>query len=69
MLLGESRVAVSKVMSAYMNHGKTTSAKGIAVKQSTLMERDHHLTLRRILLKNHRTVAAQVTAELDTLVT
>jgi predicted transcriptional regulator len=26
-LLGVSRATVSKVMSAYMNHGKTTSAK------------------------------------------
>jgi hypothetical protein len=26
-LLGESRATVSKVKSAYMNHGKTTSAK------------------------------------------
>jgi hypothetical protein len=26
-LLGESRVTVSKIMSAYTNHGKTTSAR------------------------------------------
>jgi hypothetical protein len=61
-LLGVLRVTVSKVMLAYMNHRKTTSAKRNSGQESTLTERGY-LTLRRIVLKNHRTNAAQVTAE------
>jgi hypothetical protein len=41
MLLGVSRATVSKVMLAYMNHGKTTSAKRNSGQKSTLTERDH----------------------------
>jgi IS30 family transposase len=62
ILLGVSRVTVSKVMSVNMNHGKITSTKRNSGQKSTLTERDHHI-LRRISLKNHRTSAAQVTAE------
>jgi hypothetical protein len=51
-------------MSANMNHGKTTSAKRDSGRKSTLTERDHH-TLRRTVLKNHRTTAAQITVELN----
>jgi transposase len=58
-LLGVLRATVSLVMSAYVNHGKTTSAKRNSGKKSTLTERNRH-TLRRIVLKNHRTTAAQV---------
>jgi hypothetical protein len=47
-----------------MNHGKTTSAKRNSGRKSTLMKRDH-CTLSRIVLKNHRTTAAKVTAELN----
>jgi hypothetical protein len=50
-LLRASRVSVSKVMSAYMNHGKTTSAKGNNGQKSASTERDH-CTL-RIVLKSH----------------
>jgi transposase len=39
-LLGVSRVTVSKVMSAYTNHGKTTSMKRNSWRKSTLTERD-----------------------------
>jgi transposase len=35
-LLSVSRATVSKVMSAYMNHGKTTSAKRNSGRNSTL---------------------------------
>jgi transposase len=45
-LLGVSRATVSKVMSAYTNHGKTTSAKRNSGRKSTLTERDRR-TLRR----------------------
>jgi transposase len=63
-LLRASRATVSKVMSAYTNHGKTTSAKRNSGRKSTLTERDH-LTLRRTVSKSHRTTAAQMTAELN----
>jgi transposase len=63
-LLGVSRVTDSKVMLAYTNYGKTTSAKRNSGRKSTLTERDH-FTLERIVSKNHRTTAAQVAAELN----
>jgi transposase len=62
-LLGVSRATVSKVMSAYTNHGRTTSAKRNSGRKSTLTERDHR-TLRTVS-ENHRTTAARVTAELN----
>jgi hypothetical protein len=51
-------------MLAYTNQRKTTSVKGNSGRKSALAERDRH-TLRRIILKNHRITAAQVTAELN----
>jgi hypothetical protein len=51
-------------MSAYTNHWKTASAKGNYGRKSTSTEKDCH-TLRRTVLKIHRTTAAQVTAELN----
>jgi hypothetical protein len=60
-LLGVPRATVSKVMSAYTNHGKTTSAKRNSGWKSTLAERDRR-TL-RIVSENHRTTAAQVTGQ------
>jgi transposase len=63
-LLGVSRATVSKVLSAHTNHGKTTSAKRNGARKSTLAERDLR-TLGRIVSKNHRTTAAQVTVELN----
>jgi hypothetical protein len=47
-------------MSAYMNHGKTTSAKKYSRRKSTLKERDLRI-LRRNISTNHTTTAAQVT--------
>jgi transposase len=61
-LLGVSSATVFKVMSAYTNRGKT-SVKRNSGRRSTLAERDRH-TL-SIVLKNHRTTAVQVTAELN----
>jgi transposase len=58
-LLGVSRMTVSKVMSAYTNHGKTSSSKRNSGRRSTLTEGDRRI-LRRIVSKNHRTTAAQV---------
>jgi hypothetical protein len=51
-LLGASRATISKIMSAYTNHGKATSAKRNIGRKSTLTERDRR-TLRRIISKNH----------------
>jgi hypothetical protein len=51
-------------MSAYTNHGKTTSAKRNGGQKSALTERDC-LTLRSFVSKNHTTVAAYVAAELN----
>jgi transposase len=50
-LLGVSKATVSKVMSAYMNRGKT-SAKRNSGQKSKLPKRDRN-TLRRIVAKNH----------------
>jgi hypothetical protein len=61
-LLGVWRATVSEVMLACMNHGKTVSARRNSGRKLTLTERDHH-TLRRHVLKNHRTTAAQVTGQ------
>jgi transposase len=47
-LLGVSSGTVSKVMSAYTHHGKTTSRKRNSWRKSSLTEIDH-LTLRRIV--------------------
>jgi transposase len=58
------RPTVSKVLSAYTNHGKTTSAKRNSGRKSTLTERDRRI-LKRIASKNHRTIATQVTTELN----
>jgi transposase len=63
-LLDVSRATISKVMSTYTNHGKTTSGKRNSERKSALTERDHHV-LRWIISKNQRTSAAQVTAELN----
>jgi transposase len=57
-LLGVSRTTISKVMLSYTNHGKTTSAKRNSGRKSTLTERG-------IVSQNHRSAAAQVTAELN----
>jgi hypothetical protein len=45
------RAAVSKIMTAYKNHGKT-SAKRNSGRKPKLSERDLH-TLKRIMSKNH----------------
>jgi predicted transcriptional regulator len=45
ILLRVSRATVSKVMSAYTNHWKTTSAKRNSGRKSTVAERDRR-TLR-----------------------
>jgi predicted transcriptional regulator len=63
-LLGVSRAAVSKVMMAYTNHRKTSSAERNNGQQPKLRERDR-CVLKRIVSKNHRITAAKVKAELN----
>jgi hypothetical protein len=46
------RAAVSKVVTAHTNHGKTSSARKNSGKKPKLSERDCH-TLKRIVSKNH----------------
>jgi len=63
-LSGVSKAAVSKVMTAYTNHGNTSSAKRNCGRKPKLSERDR-CTLKRNVSKNHTTTAAKVTEELD----
>jgi transposase len=65
ILFGVSGATVSKVMSAYTNHGKTISAKRNSGRKSKLTERDRRTLRRTFFPKNHRTTAAHVTAELN----
>ena len=62
--LGVSRAAVSEVMKAYTNHGKTSSAKRNIGRKPKLSERDRR-TLKRSVFKNQRIAVAKVTAELN----
>ena len=61
-LLGESRAAVSKVMMAYTNNGKTSSADRNSGQKPKISERDC-CTLQGIVSNNHTTTAARITAE------
>jgi len=61
---GESRAAVSNVMMAYSNHGKTSSAKRNSGRKLKLSE-GGHCTLKRTVSKDQRTAAAKPTAELS----
>ena len=63
-LLCVSRAPVSKVVTTYTHHGRTSSAKRKSGQKPKLSERDHH-TLKRIVSINYRSTAAQVTAELE----
>ena len=59
-LYGASRAAVCKVMKAYTNHGKTSSAERNGGRKPKLSEK-YYRVLKRILFENHRTAAAKVT--------
>jgi transposase len=63
-LLGVSRAVVFKVMTAYTDHGKTSSAERYSGRKPKLSERDRR-TMKWIVSKNHRTTSAKVTAELN----
>jgi len=60
--LGVSGVAVSKVLTAYINHWKISPAERNSDGNPKLSERDRQ-TLKKIKSKNHRTAAANVSAE------
>jgi transposase len=62
--LGVPRATVSKVMSAYTNHGKATSAMTNSGRKSTLTEGDRR-TLGRIVSNNCTTTATHVRVELN----
>jgi hypothetical protein len=62
-LLAVSRAALSRVMTAYTNQEKTSSAESNSCRKPKLSERNNR-TLKRIVSQNHRTAAAKVTAEL-----
>ena len=63
-LLGVSRAAVSKVIMAYTNRGKTQSATRNSDHKAKLRKRGH-CTLKGTVSKNYRITAAKVTAELN----
>jgi transposase len=65
-----SRVTVSKVISAYTNHGKTTSAKSNSGRKSTLTERDRayiwgFFSRKITALLQHRWTAAEPKIHLE----
>jgi transposase len=62
--LDVSRAVVSKVMTAYTDHGETSSAERNGRRKPKLSERDCR-TLKTIVSKEHRTAAAKLTAELN----
>jgi hypothetical protein len=62
-LLGVLRTTVSMVMSAYMNHGKTSVNRNSG-RKSTLTKRDCRI-FRRIVLKNHITAVAELNIHLE----
>jgi transposase len=63
-LLGVLSARVSKIISANTNHGKTTSAKRNSGRKSALTESEC-CTLKRIVVRTHKTTAAQLTEELN----
>jgi transposase len=65
-LLGASRAAVPKVVTAYTDRGKTSSAGRQSGCKPKLSERRRR-TLKRIVSNNSRTAAAKVTAVLPLL--
>jgi len=63
-LLGVSRAVVSKVISSYTNHRRTSSAKRNSGRKPQLIGKDCHM-LKRIVVINQRSTAAKVTAEIN----
>lgn len=67
-MFGVSRGTVSKITTAYMRGGKTKSDKHQRGRKNVLDDRDKR-TLRRIVVRNKKTTAAKVTAELNATLT
>lgn len=63
-VLGVSPGTVSKVMTAYTTHGKTTSGKRNSGRKKSISDRARRV-LKRIVTRNRRATAAQVTEELN----
>ncbi|XP_042897250.1 uncharacterized protein [Parasteatoda tepidariorum] len=63
-ILGVSRGTVSKVMTAYTQRSKTSSAKQNSGRKEKLSERDRRV-LKRIVMSKKKTTAAKMTAELN----
>jgi len=61
-LLGVFRATVPKVITVYINHGRTPSAERNSGRKPKQTERDCH-TLRRIVSKYHAATAAKVMAD------
>lgn len=59
-----SRGTVSKIYSAYLKSGKTSSAKSQRGRKCVLSDRDRR-ALRKIVTKTKKTTAAKVTAEMN----
>jgi len=62
-LAGASRAAVSRVMTTYTNHGRTSSTNGNSGQKPKVSEKDRR-TLKGIVSINLKSTAAKVTAEL-----
>ena len=63
-VLSVARGTESKIYSAYLKYGKTSSAKSQCGRKYVLGERDRRL-LNRILTKNKKTTASKVTADMN----
>jgi len=63
-LLGVSKAAVSKVISSYTNHWRTSSAKRNSGRKPQLSGKDCHM-LKRIVFINQRSTAAKVTSDIN----
>lgn len=64
-LVGVSRTTVSRVMTAYTNLGKVSSAKHNSGRKSKLKDRDRRV-LKRLVARNHKTTLPQITSEMNT---
>ena len=64
-LFDVARSTISKVMTAFEKEGKTSSLKqNLGEKKRKLSDRDRR-TLRRIVMKDHKTTAPKITAGLN----
>jgi transposase len=64
-LVGVSRTSVSRVMAAYKNLGKVSSAKHNSGQKSKLKYRNRGV-LKRIVARNRKTTLPQITSEMNT---